>query len=90
MKGHVKDRLRSYGVYERLGDASFHPTVGMAVRAYLFAPRSVGRLGGRGRPRKELPSLTAFSEPPIAAPTPRSAPERLDREVALARVVRRR
>jgi len=35
MKGHVKDRLRSYGVYQRLGDASFHPTVGTAVRAYL-------------------------------------------------------
>jgi hypothetical protein len=35
MKGHVKDRLRSYGVYQRLGDASFHPTVGTAVKAYL-------------------------------------------------------
>ena len=35
MKGHVKDRLRSYGVYRRLGDASFHPTVGTAVKAYL-------------------------------------------------------
>ncbi len=36
LKGHVKDRLRAYGIYERLGDAAFHPTVGMAVRAYLF------------------------------------------------------
>jgi len=35
MKGHVKDRLRSYGVYQRLGDACFHPTVGTAVKAYL-------------------------------------------------------
>ena len=35
MKGHVKDRLRDYGIYERLGDASFHPTVGTAVKAYL-------------------------------------------------------
>jgi len=35
MKGHVKDRLRSYGVYQRLGDACFHPTVGTAVKAYV-------------------------------------------------------
>ena len=35
MKGHVKDRLRGYGVYQRLGDTCFHPTVGTAVRAYL-------------------------------------------------------
>jgi MFS superfamily sulfate permease-like transporter len=36
MKGHVKDRLKAYGTYERLGDAAFHPTVGTAVKAYLF------------------------------------------------------
>ena len=35
MKGHVKDRLRGYGVYQRLGDTCFHPTVGTAVKAYL-------------------------------------------------------
>ena len=35
MKGHVKDRLKAYGTYERLGDAAFHPTVGTAVKAYL-------------------------------------------------------
>lgn len=35
LKGHVKDRLRDYGVYQRLGDACFHPTVGTAVKAYL-------------------------------------------------------
>jgi high affinity sulfate transporter 1 len=35
MKGHVKDRLKDYGIYQRLGDASFHPTVGTAVKAYL-------------------------------------------------------
>jgi high affinity sulfate transporter 1 len=35
MKGHVKDRLRDYGVYQRLGDTCFHPTVGTAVKAYL-------------------------------------------------------
>ena len=35
MKGHVKDRLKDYGIYQRLGDAGFHPTVGTAVKAYL-------------------------------------------------------
>ncbi len=35
MKGDVKDRLKVYGVYQRLGDACFHPTVGTAVKAYL-------------------------------------------------------
>lgn len=35
LKGHVKDRLRDYGLYERLGDDRFHPTVGSVVKAYL-------------------------------------------------------
>jgi len=35
MKGHVKDRLRTYGLWDRLGDGCFHPTVGSVVRAYL-------------------------------------------------------
>ena len=35
MKGHVKDRLKDYGISRRLGNAGFHPTVGTAVKAYL-------------------------------------------------------
>lgn len=35
MKGHVKDRLRTYGLYDRLGGERFHPTVGGVVRAYV-------------------------------------------------------
>jgi MFS superfamily sulfate permease-like transporter len=35
MKGHVKDLLKDYGIYQRLGEAAFHPTVGTAVKAYL-------------------------------------------------------
>ena len=35
MKGNVKDRLKDYGIYQRLGDAGFHTTVGTAVKAYL-------------------------------------------------------
>ena len=37
LKGRVKDRLRVYGLYDRLGADSFHPTVGSVVRAYLAA-----------------------------------------------------
>lgn len=35
MKGPVKDRLRRYGLYERIGDDEFHPTLGTAIDAYL-------------------------------------------------------
>jgi MFS superfamily sulfate permease-like transporter len=35
LKGHVKDRLRVYGVFDRLGADHFHPTLGSTVRAYL-------------------------------------------------------
>lgn len=35
MKGPVKDRLRDYGLYERLGDERFFPTIGTAVDGYV-------------------------------------------------------
>ena len=35
MKGPVKDRLKRYALFERLGDDHFYPTIGTAVRAYL-------------------------------------------------------
>ena len=37
LKGPVKDRLRSYGIYDRLGDDRFFATVGSAVNGYLKA-----------------------------------------------------
>ena len=37
LKGPVKDRLRSYGLYERLGDERFFATVGSAVSSYVHA-----------------------------------------------------
>ncbi len=37
MKGRVKDRLRVYGIFDRIGARSFHPTVGSVVTAYLAA-----------------------------------------------------
>ena len=35
LKGPVKDRLRSYGLYDRIGDDRFFPTLGTAVNAYV-------------------------------------------------------
>jgi high affinity sulfate transporter 1 len=35
LKDTVKDRLRTYGIFDRLGADRFHPTIGSAVRAYL-------------------------------------------------------
>ncbi|HEX7520537.1 MAG TPA: sodium-independent anion transporter, partial [Acidimicrobiia bacterium] len=35
LKGPVKDRLRDYGLYDRIGDDHFFPTLGTAIRGYL-------------------------------------------------------
>jgi high affinity sulfate transporter 1 len=35
MKGPVKDDLRVYGLYDRLGDERFYPTIGSAVRSHV-------------------------------------------------------
>ena len=37
LKGPVKDRLRSYGLYDRIGDDRFFPTLGTAIDGYLLA-----------------------------------------------------
>ncbi|NIW24698.1 MAG: hypothetical protein GWN29_09120, partial [Gammaproteobacteria bacterium] len=31
----VKDRLRSYGIYDRIGDHYMFPTIGSATSAYV-------------------------------------------------------
>jgi MFS superfamily sulfate permease-like transporter len=35
LKGPVKDRLRTYGLYDRIGDTRFFPTLGTAIDGYL-------------------------------------------------------
>jgi high affinity sulfate transporter 1 len=37
LKGPVKDRLRRYGLYDRIGDDLFFPTLGTAIDGYLAA-----------------------------------------------------
>jgi hypothetical protein len=39
MKGPVKDLLKRYGLFTKLGTESFFPTVGEAVDGYLAAHR---------------------------------------------------
>ncbi len=51
LKGHVKDRLRVYGVFDRLGADHFHPTIGSAVRAYLARHPDVTWLDWEDEPR---------------------------------------
>ena len=34
MKGPVKDKLKRFGIYTRLGEQIFFPTLGQAVNAY--------------------------------------------------------
>jgi hypothetical protein len=31
----VKDKLRRYGLFARIGEESFYPTIGTAVHAYV-------------------------------------------------------
>jgi MFS superfamily sulfate permease-like transporter len=35
LKGPPKDRLERYGLYDRVGDDYFFPTLGRAINAYL-------------------------------------------------------
>ena len=35
LKGPAKDRLRRYGLFDRIGETRFYPTVGEAVNAYV-------------------------------------------------------
>jgi len=37
MKGPVKDKLKRFGLFSRLGEEMFFPTVGAAVSGYLSA-----------------------------------------------------
>ena len=37
LKGPVKDGLRTYGLYDRIGDEHFYPTLGRATSGYLSA-----------------------------------------------------
>ena len=37
LKGPVKDRLRSYDLYDRIGDSQFFPTLGTAIDGYVAA-----------------------------------------------------
>jgi high affinity sulfate transporter 1 len=64
LKGHVKDRLQKYGIYGRLGTDHFHPTLGMAVRAYLSTHPDVEWLDWENGPSPGQAQRTA--DPPVS------------------------
>jgi MFS superfamily sulfate permease-like transporter len=69
LKGHVKDRLHVYGIYQRLGADHFHPTVGSAVKAYLAAHPEVEWLDWED----ELAAVAANGAPGAANGAPGAA-----------------
>ena len=64
MKGHVSDRLRAYGLYDRLGSDHFHPTVGTVVKAYLARYPGV-----EWRDWEDDPVSPSMPDPPPDAPS---------------------
>ena len=50
LKGPVKDRLRNYGLYDRIGDDRFFPTLGTAIDGYLRATDSTWTDGSERHP----------------------------------------
>ena len=52
LKGPVKDRLRDYGLSDRVGDDRFFPTLGTAIDGYLAATGSTGSTGATGPRRR--------------------------------------
>ena len=47
LKGPVKDRLRSYDLYDRIGDSQFFPTLGTTINGYLRRRELNGSTGAR-------------------------------------------
>jgi MFS superfamily sulfate permease-like transporter len=52
LKGPVKDRLRSYGLFERIGEARFFPTLGTAIDGYLLETGTTWDERSDGDPRR--------------------------------------
>ena len=61
MKDPVKDKLKRFGLFTRLGETAFFPTIGEAVDSYLVIYPVLGGERGRGRlslhPVKRTPVL---------------------------------
>ena len=43
MKDPVKDKLKRFGLFTRLGEDTFFPTIGVAVKKYLRAHTAIKR-----------------------------------------------
>ena len=89
LKGHVKDRLRVYGVFDRLGADHFHPTIGSTVKAYLARHPDVTWLDWEDEPRPPehdpLAGVAPRVRPPAAGGGPAGAGPGVDGPVGVAR-----
>jgi len=74
MKGHVKDRLRTYGLFDRLSAGSFHPTVGSVVKAYLARHPDVEWRDWEDEPVPANGEGVATPAPRLPAPPRQPAP----------------
>ena len=63
MKGPVKDRLRRYGLFERIGEERFYPTIGLAVRSYVVE-HDVAWQDWEEEEREETGSVSTRRGPP--------------------------
>ncbi len=77
MKGHVKDRLRTYGLFDRLGPERFHPTVGRVVKDYLARHPDVAWRDWEDEPEPPTSTPSAPSSPsaPFAPSMPDPPPD---------------
>ena len=66
LKGPVKDRLRSYGLYDRIGDDRFFPT---PARRSTATSRRLGRRGSTGATPTPMTSTSSGGMTPCDCPT---------------------
>ena len=69
LKDPVGDRLKRYGLYERVGREHFFPTLGSAVEGYVAASE-VEWVDWEERMRPGAPVLTGDASPALVRPTP--------------------
>ncbi len=71
LKGHVRDRLGTYGITDRLGADHFHPTVGSVVKAYLVRHPDVAWRDWEDEP---VPPASTPDVPPTPGAPPTQSP----------------
>ena len=74
--GLVKDRLVTYGIYQRLGADHFHPTLGRVVKDYVAAYPDVVWLDWEDEPNQVTPKAgSGAASDPAATLEDKPSPE---------------